>query len=301
MYLQMMFVFAEHTRSTITESWATTQRHKIESGVHISPNGFLGYDRDCDKRLVPNEAAPAVVEAFRRRGRGEGWNGIADYLSDAAPRGDGREWNGQAVQRLCSKRVYRGEASRYVGQDVAGRCAIVNKDAHPALVTEAEWQAAQMNPRLARAKDDKPLPLLSGLIRCAGCRFGMSLGRGPKGERMYRCRERHASGRCPSPASVLADVVEGYVQGLLVSELQGLVTRTVHASEDREKAAEACERACADLDDFKRDTAAGGSWASTGTNGSTATSRRFARPRPCSRDWPDERPPSGKDSPRSIT
>ena len=48
-------------------------------------------------------------------------------------------------------RVYLGEASRYVDQDRDGRGPIVNPAAHPPLVTEAEWQAAQMTPRLESA------------------------------------------------------------------------------------------------------------------------------------------------------
>ena len=249
-----MFVFAEYLRSTLKESWATSQRSAVERGIQIAPNGYFGYDR-VDRRLVPNADAPRVAEAFRRRGAGESWTAIAKWLNNVAPRED-REWNGQAVQRLCSKRVYLGEASRYVAQDRDGRGPIVNKKAHPPLVTEAVWQAARMNPRLAQPRGTGPLPLLSGLIRCAGCRFGMSLGRGPTGERLYRCRAAHASGRCPSPASVMADVVEGYIEALVVSELEGILTRTVETSRDRERAVKEAEQARADLDEFRRDTAA---------------------------------------------
>jgi hypothetical protein len=49
-----MFVFAEFTRSTLKESWATAQRHAIERGIHISPTTYLGYDIGPDRRLVPN-------------------------------------------------------------------------------------------------------------------------------------------------------------------------------------------------------------------------------------------------------
>jgi Recombinase/Recombinase zinc beta ribbon domain len=218
MYLQMMFVFAEHTRTTLKESWATSQRSAVEKGIHIAPNDFFGYDR-VDRRLVPNTDAPTVVEAFRRRGKGDSWTAIADWLNEVAPRETGA-WNGQSVQRLCAKRVYRGEASRYVAQDRDGRGLIVNSNAHPALVTEKEWRAAQMEPRLAQPRGTGDLPLLSGLIRCAGCRFGLSQGRGAKGERLYRCRVRHASGRCPSPACISADAVEAHVEGRLLDELE---------------------------------------------------------------------------------
>lgn len=256
-FMQQMFVFAEFTRSTLKESWAVAQRHAVERGVHISPNGFLGYDVGPDRRLVPNDRAQVVVEVFRRRARGETWGALGVWLNDVAPREDGTHWIGQSVQRLVSKRVYRGEASRYVTQDIDGRGPVVNAGAHPALVTEEDWRAAQMNPRVrvGGRRDGQPLALLAGLVRCAGCRYGMALGRGPKGERLYRCRDRHASGRCPQPASILADTIETHVENAIVGEIRG-ATRLVADSGDRERAAEALSLARDDLQDFRRDRAA---------------------------------------------
>jgi len=168
-----------------------------------------------------------------------------------------KRWTATNAQRLCAKRVYRGEASRYVDQDVDGRGPVVNPDAHPALVTEADWQAAQMQTRLAVGgrSDGQPLPKLSGLIRCAGCRYGMSLGRGPKRERMYRCRAHHASGDCPSPASVLAEAMESHVEAAVLAEIDGVAT-LVPDSTEREQAASDLEQARSDLDGLRRDRAA---------------------------------------------
>jgi site-specific DNA recombinase len=135
---------------------------------------------------------------------------------------------------------------------VDGRGPIINRDAHPPLVTEQEWRAAQMNPRLARARDGQDLPLLSGLIRCGGCRFSLSVGRGPKGERLYRCRAKHASGNCGSPASVMAETVEAHVEEAVLAEIDGML-RLVPDSAERDRAADTLEQARADLDDFKRD------------------------------------------------
>lgn len=250
-FLHMQFTFAQYVRSTLKESWAVTQRHKIEQGIHISPNGYIGYDK-VNGRLVPNAQAPTATEAFRRRGRGDSWGSIAEWLNEVAPKPD-TDWTGHAVQRLCAKRVYRGEASRYVEQDVDGRGPIVNRDAHPALVTEKEWQAAQMNPRIAKGgSTGKPLPLLSGLIRCAGCRYSMSLGRGPKGQPLYRCRGRHASGRCSAPASITAAIVEQYAEGHVIDEIDG-VAKMVPDSAERERVQAGLKQARADLDGFRGD------------------------------------------------
>jgi site-specific DNA recombinase len=254
-FLQMMFVFAEFVRSSLKESWHTAQRSAIERGIHISPNskrgGYLGYSVGPDRRLIPNDQAPIAREMLLRRGDGQTWGAIADWLNDVAARLDGTLWTAQAVQRLCAKRVYLGEASRFVTQDVDGRGPIVNRNAHPALVTEEEWWAAQMNPRIARGgrENGKPLPLLSGLVRCAGCRYSLSLGRGPKGERLYRCRGKHASGTCPSTASILAEPLENYVENMVLLEIDG-ITKIVP---DSRLAVQAVAQARAEYDDFRRD------------------------------------------------
>jgi site-specific DNA recombinase len=255
-FVQQLFVFAELTRSSLKESWAGVQRHAIERGIHISPVGFLGYDIGDGRRLKPNAQAELVAEAFRQRGAGETWGMIADYLNKQAPRTDGTVWTPQAVQRMCAKRVYRGEASRYVVQDRDGRGAVVNRDAHPAIVTEDEWQAAQMNPRIAKGgSHGEPLPLLANMIRCAGCRYSMSLGYAPTKEPMYRCRRKHASGTCPEPAQIMASAVEAHVEDQILSEIDGTANLVVDDA-DRERVMEELTHAREDTAEFKRDTKA---------------------------------------------
>jgi site-specific DNA recombinase len=263
-FLQQMFVFAEFLRSTLKESWAEGNRYKVEQkGIHISPTVAAGYDKGPDGRLVLNEWAPTVVEVFRRRRHGESWGSLAEWMNaQGVPKPKrkngpaGLLWTGEAVQRLCRKRVYLGEASRYVNQDVDGRGPAVKRNAHPALVTEDEWQAAQMNPRIAKGgANGQPLPLLSELIRCQACRYSLSVGRDKQGERLYRCRGKHASGRCPHTASVRADAIESYVEEAVLSEIDGLV-RLVPDSAERERADAALTQARTDLDDFRRDRAA---------------------------------------------
>jgi hypothetical protein len=113
-----------------------------------------------------------------------------------------------------------------------------------------------MEPRIAKGgSNGKVLPLLSGLIRCAGCRYSLSLGRDKSGAPLYRCRGDHARGRCPCTASVSAEAIEGYVEEAVLSEIDGLV-RLVPDSAERDRAAEAVMAARANLDEFRRDTAA---------------------------------------------
>jgi site-specific DNA recombinase len=255
-FLHMLFVFAEFTRDSLKESWAATQRNAIlERNIHISPNGYLGYDRGEDKRLVPNADAPTVVEVFERRAAGDTWGSLADWLDGTAARADGKVWTDQAVQRLCAKRVYRGEASRYVDQDVDGRGAIVNPDAHPALVTEAQWQAAQTAQPRVGGQGNGETGLLAGLVRCGGCRHMMSAGRDHNGGRTYGCRGKKSTGRCGEPATIMADRLEQHVEGLVLAEIDAAV-KIVPSSGDRAAAVEQLALARTDLAEFRADTAA---------------------------------------------
>jgi len=111
-FVQQLFVFAEFTRSTLKESWAVAQRHAIERGIHISPNGYLGYDKGMDRRLVPNDEAPLAREMFQRRAFGESWGSIAAWLQEAAPREDGTIWTPQAVQSSPARSRSGGRAMR---------------------------------------------------------------------------------------------------------------------------------------------------------------------------------------------
>ena len=252
-FLGMLFVFAELVRSTIKESWATSQRSAVERGIHISPsNGYLGLDKGDDGRLIPNAIAPLAVEMFERRGR-EGYGEVANWLNEVAPKETG-QWTGDAVRRLCANRVYRGEASRYVHQNIDNRDPIVNKDAHPALVTEPVWQAAQME-HLGNGRKLDPEQLLSGLVRCASCRYRLSKGKGPRGEPLYRCRGNHESGQCPQTCSIKLDALNDYVEEKILAELD-TIAKLVPDGNEREKAAAKLATAQAALDDFRQDTAA---------------------------------------------
>lgn len=253
-FLHMLFVFAEFVRATIKESWATSARKAIERGVHISPAPYFGYYKGEDGRLIPSPEAPLAIEVFERRGiNREPWAEIAKWLNDVAPRDQG-QWVAATVQRLCGNRIYRGEASRYVKQNVDERDPIINRNAHAALVSEELWRSAQMV-RTATGRKDPPALLLSGLVRCAGCRYRMSKGSGPGGEILYRCRGAHASGQCEERAYIKSEAIDGYVEDLFLDGLDQ-EAEAVPDTADRDEALRLLEEARAATEDFRQDTAA---------------------------------------------
>ncbi|HTA33724.1 MAG TPA: recombinase family protein [Solirubrobacteraceae bacterium] len=209
-FLRILLVFAELERDRISESWRTATSNAIDRGVHIAKYTNFGYDKGSDKRLVPNDKAPPVREVFLMRGAHRTRTEIARRLDETAPRPDGGRWTPPMVDRIIKNRVYLGWA--YRGQQV-------NKEAHEAIVTVAEWHAANAAPVRAAARGKKP-NLLGGIVRCAGCRYVLAPGGsrfgGAGGHTVpgYKCRTLHAAGTCREPASIHAHKLEQYVEAV---------------------------------------------------------------------------------------
>lgn len=196
--------------------WNLARERAVDRGVHIASRTPTGYRRLPDGRLEPSGDAELVRELFRRRAAGEGWRALATVLTRAGietPYGN-REWTAGTARHLVRNRVYLGEAR-------SG--AYVMENAHTALVSEHEWHAAQTARGLPSARTGDPA-LLSGLIRCSGCRYLVKVDstRDRDGSKlaMYRCRVTHAAGRCEHPVSILGRVIEPIVEERFLEALR---------------------------------------------------------------------------------
>jgi site-specific DNA recombinase len=243
--LTMMLAIAELESDRIQENWDDVQhRVVIGRGVHISSRAPTGYMRRKDDKGVAQpleldpKAAKAVGEIFRARAATPGKKGsklgghslrdLARMLNDADVRGpyNNNQWTSAAVAKLLRNRVYLGEAR-------SGR--YVKPKAHPAIVTQAEWDAAQGVRVLPAAHNGGEGALLSGLLRCAGCRYLMKpdfmTDRHGQKLRLYRCRGEHAAGFCSLRASVLGRVIEPHVVQWLFDALGpgGVLARPIRA------------------------------------------------------------------------
>jgi DNA invertase Pin-like site-specific DNA recombinase len=234
------------------QGWEQAQAAAVERGVHIASRTPTGYHRREDKRLEPDPAAaPVIRELFLRRARGEGWTALARYLDKTGIRGpyNNGGWTGAAAAKIIRNRVYLGEAR-------SGHHT--NPSAHAPLVSPAEWEAAQGHRHVSAPRNGDGL-LLSGLVRCAGCRYLMKPDsmRGRNGERigLYRCRGRHSAGRCTAPASVLARVLDPHVEEQFLAAIapNGPLAEAVEASVAVEKALQEIEQAEHELDAFLSD------------------------------------------------
>lgn len=213
-FTKILLVFAELERERITEGLDDAARRAVERGVHISKFVPRGFDR-VDQLLVPNDLAPAIREAFLMRGAGHSHTAIAHRLDElAALPGDGC-WTPPMVERMLTRRIYKGEAHR---GDVS------NPNAHEGIVTPAEWNAAQLAPVVSAPRSKKP-NLLGGIVRCAGCRYvlapQMSGSRAGGSWPSYKCRGRHTAGQCPEPASINRAKLDSYVEALWREHMAG--------------------------------------------------------------------------------
>jgi site-specific DNA recombinase len=208
-FLRILLVFAELERDRISESWKAATTSAVARGIHIAKYTPIGYEKTPEKRLQPGHEAGAVREAFLMRGAHQTRTAIAHRLDELAPRPAGGRWTPPMVERIIKNQVYMGHA--YRGEQV-------NADAHPPLVSAAEWHAANNAPVRAAARGKKP-NLLGGIARCAACRYVLAPGKsrfGGTGEDVlgYRCRKVHTAGVCPAPASINARKLESYVEAI---------------------------------------------------------------------------------------
>lgn len=198
--LNMMLSLAQFELRRIRETWASSKRHAVTNGIHISRHVPPGYARSDDRRLMfdPSRAEP-IREAFAMAAAGDPYARISDRLGEC-----GISMPSNRVKRLLRNRVYLGEARDGHGD--------VNTEAHPALVDELTWNLAQREqnngPTLTKNADN----LLTGLVRCASCSFAMR----PQAARgttvaAYRCTTVTGHGRCPGPSTISANRIEQYV------------------------------------------------------------------------------------------
>jgi hypothetical protein len=256
--LQINLMMAEYFRERTREGWETSLTYAVGRGVHIAPDVPYGYEKDEAKRLVPDAwRAPFVLRAYELRADGWPFQRIADRLNEHAPRrADGRPWTATSVERTIRRRVYRGIA--HWGEHE-------NRRAHPALVSEELWHAAQRRAQhYSKQRQSAEVALLQGIVRCAGCRFLMSRALNTSGgyrRHYYRCRVHRVSGICPAPAAVRADgpdALEAYVENVVCAELERRAGSYVGVA-DSDALTEALaelDAARADLEAMRRDVSA---------------------------------------------
>jgi site-specific DNA recombinase len=214
--LRFFLSLAEWELDRIRTGWAVAGQRAVARGVHCNKTPF-GYRRGPDRRLeIHPDKGPVVTELFKRRAAGERYCDLVRLLMErGVTTAQGKTvWSHGILHHLFPSRVYRGEASWG---------SFVNPAAHPPLVDEQTWQLAQRQPTPWPLRHDIPRPLLSGILRCAGCQrllqAHVSRWKSSATCRSYECGQApYNGGRCTAPAHELDRVVEPYVEALFWQE-----------------------------------------------------------------------------------
>jgi site-specific DNA recombinase len=238
--LTFFLALAEWEHESKTAEWADVRERAHEDGAYLAP-APTGYTKTKRSRLKRDPKTWRIVrEAFRMRGKGATLAATADYLRD-----NGVKMSRSGVRVLIHNRAYLGEAM--------GRA-----ESHEAIVTQDEWDAAQMPHGGGKPIHDGSIAaqgMLTRIIRCDGCGQRISVGGsrerkdGTKPGR-YFCRGYSTAGRCPSPAAGMVALVDDYVREAITTALvDGTLKATADAIKRYNRAREAVDEARRALDE----------------------------------------------------
>jgi DNA invertase Pin-like site-specific DNA recombinase len=268
--LRSFFSNAELFLDQMRARWESAKGRAIARGAHIgpTPHGYLKVEpvptkpthiSPVDSAALGGPTAPGLLvpsptfalpmkELFERGATGKyGDTLLANWLTERAPRVGGAPWNSSEVRRWFRNRIYLGEV-RY-------GATLVNTSAHKELTTEEIWHACQREPRARRVGSAEFL--LSGLIRCAGCRYAMggAANGGSTGLlRIYRCSRSNRG--CPSPSVITADRAEAFVLELVEQRHRSLLLGQVEDDEAGGEAIAAYDAASVEVEAFVADVEA---------------------------------------------
>lgn len=213
-----------------------SRRRAIEAGIHAGGKAF-GYRRGDDRVFVVEEdEAEGVRYCFRARAKGISWYSICGHMDEGWPVGG--SWTPQRLQHMIRNEVYLG---------VARSGDYVNRDAHPAIVTRAEWEAAQGDgkPREWRGEPR----LLSGIARCATCGYALRKDYTRANFARYSCAGRKAGGVCEHPVTIGSDRLDNFITETFLERLasEPVSVGATPAGEDLVDAVRRLENAEAEL------------------------------------------------------
>jgi DNA invertase Pin-like site-specific DNA recombinase len=217
----MLAAIAEHELDLYRERFEELRASATQRGIWQRRQTPRGYDRDPQtRRLTPNQDAELIRQTFRDFANGAATGTLSERLQ-MTPSG---------VRNLLRNRVYLGELR--VGQHT-------NPEAHPPIVTEAEFNAAQTRDGTSKPRPNRPPSLLAGIIRCAGCGHVMIKATSEKGRYVYyRCRKRHSAGSCEAPAAIDLAKTDALVEKIALNEMRRFAaqrannTQTVNAARE---------------------------------------------------------------------
>ena len=214
-------------------------------------NGVKAVAKRDAKWIVPDKPRAEVVRRiFQMRGAGRSWGDIIAAL-DAdeirSPRGNG--WTPQTLSSMVRNEAYLGTLilGRRTRRGTPGTLRRV-ENAWKALVTPAQWRAAQSTQTVVR--NGRMVAGIAGaVLRCSGCDGPMRMFGSKNGRAYYGCRRRTGTtGTCPAPTNVSAAAADEYVDKLMEQACGTDLLRLVRNARDLD----AARRAWVEARDYRK-------------------------------------------------
>src|SRR5712692_6763726 len=218
---QLRMAIAEDYLRRVKSNFQGAVDRAVKKGVYLASKPPFGYCRkdevepenDEDGKLVKNgrlaideRGRTLVIEVFERRGAGANIGELTRFLQ-----GEGVDITKSGVRSILKNRAYVGEMRVQNGRK--GQPSVI-KNHHTPILTEQQWEAAQVRheyvPRTGLTRDAR----LRGLVYCTTCgkRCKLTLY-GPPANRKttYTCTYE----KCAAHAGMRASKLDGYVDDLL--------------------------------------------------------------------------------------
>lgn len=221
--MMILSVFAHYFRKQLARKVKGGLAERARQGKHHGGRPPYGFRFNGDKLEPHPEQAPVVRQIYDWYvHEGLGGREIAKRLnSQGVPTQTGRSpWASTEVLRLLRKPANVGDLQHGALEFYKERTGVTHKqhrnnpllvrDAHPAIVDRATWEAAQrlMQSRGQRSGRSADSPyLLSGLVHCGYCGKTMVVIKGGRGRQpRYACRSYHMMGLCQPNTVPVAEV-----------------------------------------------------------------------------------------------
>jgi DNA invertase Pin-like site-specific DNA recombinase len=238
-------------REDATKRFAESRRGAIARGRKIG-RPLLGYRQGKDGLVIDAAEAAIVREAFHRKAAGASYAAVARFLTETGLRPPSREadvdgWSHSTVRQMLLNETYLG---------VVWHGEYRNENAHEAIVTRAEFDAARVGRCAARPTGKtSDGALLVGVARCAGCGRTLRVRTRTRKDgsvvRAYYCVDA-ASETCADRAYVHVDKLDAHVEAFFLDALRadGRYAEAVEAEEQTVEARRLVEEAERELHAF---------------------------------------------------
>jgi len=191
------------------EQWKETHARRRAHGLPHGGGYRPGYVYESKTYRPDPDTAPLVTELYRRYADGQGLRPLAVWLTAVGvpSRATGSAWTHRGISSLLETGWAAGHLHVHDPACLCRKPATCRRrvhvpGAHQAIVDGQLWDAYLAERRRRGGTPRRqlnPTTPLAGLVRCAGCGYGMRTkkGRGPAG--YYACE----TAGCPQPTTII--------------------------------------------------------------------------------------------------